>query len=220
MTKAKDQRSQSMKEQAYNMKKTKDSRTQRQSNLYKSKAARFKISRQEFEDHTFWEIVSLKYVCEHGSSESTGSPMRIRIIYWIRSELFGLMFNVMKRMMGGKSFYGLTNGKSKDEKRFQDIVTATTKVNSQASIVDMFPNLLWLVVGKLEKKYVAVQKRRDDLTQEWNDEFRADGLGDGEGKKTFLRVLLSLQDEDSEYYTNKEIKSLSHVIFPFLLHRI
>ncbi|GJS03765.1 hypothetical protein Tco_0320273 [Tanacetum coccineum] len=47
MTKAKDQRSQSMKEQAYNMIKTKDSRTQRQSNLNKSKEARFKILHQE-----------------------------------------------------------------------------------------------------------------------------------------------------------------------------
>nr|GEY67110.1 cytochrome P450 81E8-like [Tanacetum cinerariifolium] len=103
------------------------------------------------------------------------------------------------RMMGGKSFYGLVNGKSEDGKRFQDIVTATTKVNSQASIVDMFPNLLWLLAGKLEKKYAALQKRRDDFMQEWIDEFRADGLGDGEGQKTFLRVLLSLQDDDPEY---------------------
>nr|GEU31440.1 Gag-Pol polyprotein [Tanacetum cinerariifolium] len=72
MTKAKDQRSQSMKEQAYNIIKTKDSRTQRQSNLTKSKEARFKISPQEFEDHTLGEVVSLKYVYQHGSSESIG----------------------------------------------------------------------------------------------------------------------------------------------------
>nr|GEW23883.1 ribonuclease H-like domain-containing protein [Tanacetum cinerariifolium] len=51
----------------------KDSRTKRQSNPNKSKEARFKISPQEFEDHTLREIVSLKYVCEHRSSESAGS---------------------------------------------------------------------------------------------------------------------------------------------------
>ncbi|GJT72316.1 hypothetical protein Tco_1031602 [Tanacetum coccineum] len=62
-----------MKEHAYNIIKTNDSRTQRQSNLNKSKEARFKISPQEFKDHTLEEIVSLKYVCEHGSSESAGS---------------------------------------------------------------------------------------------------------------------------------------------------
>ncbi|GJU65692.1 hypothetical protein Tco_1247527 [Tanacetum coccineum] len=60
MTKAQDQRSHSKKEQAYNIIKTKDSRPQRQSNLNKFKEARFKISPQEFEDHTLGEIVSLK----------------------------------------------------------------------------------------------------------------------------------------------------------------
>ncbi|GKC88975.1 hypothetical protein Tco_1149624 [Tanacetum coccineum] len=73
MTKSQDQRSQSVKEQAYNMIKTEDSRTQQQSNLNKFKKARFKISPQEFKDHTLEEIVSLKYVFEHGSSESTGN---------------------------------------------------------------------------------------------------------------------------------------------------
>ncbi|GJW90415.1 hypothetical protein Tco_0167968 [Tanacetum coccineum] len=62
-----------MKEQAYNMIKTKDSRTQRQSNLNKFKEARFKIPPQEFEDHTLGETVSLKYVFEHGSLESVGN---------------------------------------------------------------------------------------------------------------------------------------------------
>ncbi|GJS77951.1 hypothetical protein Tco_0727832 [Tanacetum coccineum] len=45
-----------MKEQAYNIIKTKDSRTQRQSNLKKFKDARFKISPQEFKDLTLGEI--------------------------------------------------------------------------------------------------------------------------------------------------------------------
>nr|GEW10344.1 hypothetical protein [Tanacetum cinerariifolium] len=70
--KAKDQRSHIMKEQSYNIIKTKDSRAQRQSNLNKSKEARFKISPQEFEYHTLGEIVILKYVYEHGISESAG----------------------------------------------------------------------------------------------------------------------------------------------------
>ncbi|GKB68582.1 retrovirus-related pol polyprotein from transposon TNT 1-94 [Tanacetum coccineum] len=48
------------------------SRTQRQSNLNKSKETRFKISPQGFKDNTLGEIVNLKYVCEHGSSESSG----------------------------------------------------------------------------------------------------------------------------------------------------
>ncbi|GJR75562.1 hypothetical protein Tco_0087927 [Tanacetum coccineum] len=71
-----------MKEQAYNMIKTKDSRTQRQSNLNKFKEARFKISPKEFKDHTLGEIVSLKYVFEHGSSESAGN-LALGEIYFV-----------------------------------------------------------------------------------------------------------------------------------------
>ncbi|GKC29900.1 hypothetical protein Tco_1037194 [Tanacetum coccineum] len=73
MTKAKDQRSHSMKEKVYNIIKTKDLKTQRQSNLKKFKEAKFKISPQEFEDHTLGEIVSLKICFEHESSEFAGS---------------------------------------------------------------------------------------------------------------------------------------------------
>ncbi|GJW29053.1 hypothetical protein Tco_0045928 [Tanacetum coccineum] len=87
MTKAQDQRSQSMMEQAYNKDKDqdKDSRTQRQSNLNKFKEARFKISPQEFKDHTLGEIVSLKYFFEHGISESvrnlaSGEIVRLKIL--------------------------------------------------------------------------------------------------------------------------------------------
>ncbi|GJT20843.1 hypothetical protein Tco_0890780 [Tanacetum coccineum] len=49
-----------MKKQAYNIIKTKDSRTQRQSNLKKFKEARFKILPQEFEDHTLGKIEILE----------------------------------------------------------------------------------------------------------------------------------------------------------------
>ena len=71
----------------------------------------------------------------------------------LRSEFFGLMFNVMTRMMGGKSFYGLANGKSEDGKRFQDIVTATCKVMSEGGIVDMFACVGWLVAGGVGSGY-------------------------------------------------------------------
>ncbi|GJR58874.1 hypothetical protein Tco_1501036 [Tanacetum coccineum] len=81
-----------MKEQAYNIIKTKDSRTQRQSNLKKFKEARFKISPQEFEDHTSGEIVSLKYVYDYGSSESAGyllkeTSLRGRLLQKLVSQL-------------------------------------------------------------------------------------------------------------------------------------
>ncbi|GKF28778.1 hypothetical protein Tco_0095120 [Tanacetum coccineum] len=63
-TKSKDNdkgsRSKTTQHEGTSLQHNKDQRTQRQSNLKKFKEARFKISPQEFEDHTLGEIVSLK----------------------------------------------------------------------------------------------------------------------------------------------------------------
>ncbi|KAI3686775.1 hypothetical protein L1987_80462 [Smallanthus sonchifolius] len=131
----------------------------------------------------------------------------------LRSEFSGFMFNVMTRMMGGKRFYGNLDGGEVDEaKRFSDVIEDTEHVISEWKILDMLPNFRWFFAGKIEKAFAAVQKRRDDFMQKWIDEFRADGLGDGDGKKTFLQILLSLQDVDPEYYSDKMIRSLSQAL--------
>ncbi|XP_071692990.1 cytochrome P450 81Q32-like [Rutidosis leptorrhynchoides] len=130
----------------------------------------------------------------------------------LRSELFNFMFNVMTRMMGGKKYYGLKSGKLEEAKRFQDIIRDTEEANAKASVADMLPYLRWLVARKLKKRFASVQKRRDEFMQEWIDEFRTNGLVNGEGKKTFLSVMLSLQDADPEYYTNEVIKGLSQAL--------
>ncbi|XP_071702528.1 cytochrome P450 81Q32-like [Rutidosis leptorrhynchoides] len=130
----------------------------------------------------------------------------------LRTELFGFMFNVMTRMMGGKKYYGLESGKLEEAERFHDIVDDTNQVNCEAGLADMWPNLRWLVARKIEKRYGDVQKRRDEFMQEWIDEFRANGLVNGKGEKTLLQVLLDLQDADPEYYTDEVIKSLSQAL--------
>nr|XP_043606258.1 cytochrome P450 81Q32-like [Erigeron canadensis] len=130
----------------------------------------------------------------------------------LRSELFGFVFIVMTRMMGGKMHNGLGIEKSDIAKRFHDIVADTAQVNAQSGMADMLPIWRWFLGGRLEKRYTSVQKRRDDFMQEWINEIRADVLRNEEEKKTFLRVLLSLQDSDPEYYTDEMIKSLSQAL--------
>ncbi|KAI7745377.1 hypothetical protein M8C21_007505 [Ambrosia artemisiifolia] len=122
----------------------------------------------------------------------------------------------MTRMMGGKRYYGdLDGGEEEEAKRFSDVIEDTEDVISRSKILDMLPNFQWLFGRKLEKRFAFVQKKRDDFMQVWIDEFRADGLGDGDGegkKKTLLQILLSLQDADPEYYTDEMIKSLSQAL--------
>ncbi|KAM0036667.1 putative isoflavone 2'-hydroxylase [Helianthus debilis subsp. tardiflorus] len=133
----------------------------------------------------------------------------------LRLEFSRFKFNVMTSMMGGKRFYGdLDGGKVQEAKRFGDLLADTEHVTSESKMLDMLPNFRWLFAGKFEKSYAAVQKRRDDFMQVWIDEFRAGGLCGGEEKKkkTLLEILLSLQDADSEYYTDEMIKSLSQAL--------
>ncbi|GJU05644.1 hypothetical protein Tco_1122074 [Tanacetum coccineum] len=104
-----------MKKQAYNIIKTKDSRTQQQSNLNKYKEARFKISPQEFEDHIIGEIVSLKYVSEHGSSESAGYLLRESSLRGrLRSNLVYIMQQHSKGSSEGSSIIPEVLDKLKD----------------------------------------------------------------------------------------------------------
>ncbi|KAI3504837.1 hypothetical protein L1887_26573 [Cichorium endivia] len=131
----------------------------------------------------------------------------------LKSEIFCFMFNAMTRMMGGKRFYGLDIEKLEEAKRFRDVVDDTSRLKAQSSIADMFPVLRRFIAGKLEKRYAALQKRRDDFMQAWIDEIRApDDSVVPENEKTLLQVLLSLQDANPEYYTDKEIKSLSQTL--------
>ncbi|GJR06338.1 retrovirus-related pol polyprotein from transposon TNT 1-94 [Tanacetum coccineum] len=65
----------------------------------KSKEARFKISPKEFEDHTLGEIVSLKYVCEHRSSESKGYLHKETTL---RGRLLALKYQVKQGIMAFK----------------------------------------------------------------------------------------------------------------------
>nr|GEY08748.1 DNA helicase [Tanacetum cinerariifolium] len=110
MTMAQDQRSHSIKEQAYNIIKIKDSRTQRQSKINKYKKARFKISPHEFEDHTLREIDSLKYVYEYGSSESAGSLASRKIVGLKIKNTYVPIFKVRLYNVVGAREYELPTG--------------------------------------------------------------------------------------------------------------
>ncbi|GJS22778.1 hypothetical protein Tco_0451410 [Tanacetum coccineum] len=98
-----------MKEHVYNIINTKDLRTQRQSNLNKFMETRFKISPQKFEDHTLGEIVSLKYVCEHGSSSLASRKIRKKadvtlmcqsgLVTWFGQITLSLMVKVKTSVM-------------------------------------------------------------------------------------------------------------------------
>ncbi|KAK3016882.1 hypothetical protein RJ639_005897 [Escallonia herrerae] len=126
----------------------------------------------------------------------------------MKSVLFEMMLNVMMRMMAGKRYYG---ERAEETRRFRDLVTETFTVNGATNLADFLPVVRWMGVGGMEKRLVALQVKRDAFAQGLVDERRGRGGGgeEAEGRnKTMLEVLLGLQAEEPEYYTDEIIKGI------------
>ncbi|KAJ0818850.1 putative oxidoreductase [Helianthus annuus] len=134
------------------------------------------------------------------------------------SLLFSEMtMNMMMRMISGKRFFG-GNNEGEEGKRFKEIVKESFSVSGASNLGDYLPVLNWFGVNGLEKKMIALQRKRDLFIQGLVDHLRKGvmeaGNDDSSKKKkkkkkknTMIEVLLQLQEADPEYYTDKLIKS-------------
>lgn len=79
---------------------------------------------------------------------------------------------------------------------------------------DFLPILRWLGVGGFEKRLMATQKNRDVFVQELIEENRrrmGNDEAEGKKKKTMVEVLLTLQESEPEYYTDRMIRGIMKV---------
>ncbi|KAM0001083.1 putative cytochrome P450 [Helianthus debilis subsp. tardiflorus] len=127
------------------------------------------------------------------------------------SLLFSEMtMNMMMRMISGKRFLGGIEGE--EGKRFKEIVKESFSVSGASNLGDYLPVLNWFGVNGLEKKMIALQRKRDLFIQGLVDHLRKgvmEQVGNDDSskkKKTMIEVLLQLQEADPEYYTDKLIK--------------
>lgn len=122
------------------------------------------------------------------------------------------MFNVLTRMIAGKRYYGEKAEKSEEAKRFQAIVIETARLAAETDLGDFMPILRWFLFNGLEKRFVALCKRRDEFMQELIEEFRRTGGGcsssSGRWDKTMIEILLHLHETEPEYYKDEDIRSL------------
>ncbi|EOY15780.1 hypothetical protein QUC31_000710 [Theobroma cacao] len=130
----------------------------------------------------------------------------------LRRAFFELTFNVMMRMIAGKRYYGCENVEDMEEaRRFREIQVEALELSSATNIGDFLP---WLKSRKLERKLMECGKKRDkfmqDLIEQHRRKMRSDP--DGERKKTMIEILLSLQESESEYYTDEIIRGLMLIL--------
>ncbi|XVE70160.1 hypothetical protein DITRI_Ditri10aG0049800 [Diplodiscus trichospermus] len=130
-----------------------------------------------------------------------------------KGAFFELTFNVMMRMIAGKRYYGCENMEDMEEaRRFREIQVESLELSSTTNLGDFLP---WLKSRKLEMRLMECGKKRDKFMQDLIEQHRGKMKSDpnGERKKTMIEILLSLQESESEYYTDEIIRGLMLMMF-------
>ncbi|XP_065874816.1 cytochrome P450 81Q32-like [Euphorbia lathyris] len=120
----------------------------------------------------------------------------------IKSKFQNLTYNIMVRMISGKSY----NGDEKEAEHFRELLKEAVAYGGTSNPRDMLGFLNWIDGGRYEKKVINLAKRFDDVYQRFIDEVRnKDG-------NTMIHHLLSLQQDEPEYYTDQIIKGLIQIM--------
>lgn len=127
-------------------------------------------------------------------------------------------------MMAGKRYFGddVAAGVAEEAERFREMMAETVRVGGGVNALDVLPVLKWLAFGAAERKFIALQEKRDrfmqDLIEENKRKMGIDHANDRR-MKTMVEVLLSLQDQsDAQFYKDETIKSLMLVRDQFLFN--
>ncbi|XP_012068267.2 cytochrome P450 81Q32 [Jatropha curcas] len=131
----------------------------------------------------------------------------------MKSMFFELSLNVMMRMIAGKRYYGDNTKELDEERRFKEIVTETFQLSGATNIGDFIPVLNWIGLNKIKKRLEALQRKRDRFMQDLIEEHKRQRCLDKEWKsKTMIDVLLRLQEDEPEYYTDEIIRGMMQVL--------
>ncbi|WCJ31328.1 Cytochrome P450 81Q32 [Euphorbia peplus] len=127
------------------------------------------------------------------------------------SRFQNLSYNIMVRMISGKSYYGDEISNEKEAQYFRELLKEALSHGGTSNPRDLLPFLNWIDGGRYEKKIINIAKRLDDVYQRLIDEIR-NKEGNSESKNTMIHHLLSLQEVEPEYYTDQIIKGLIQVM--------
>ncbi|RID77217.1 hypothetical protein BRARA_A00145 [Brassica rapa] len=116
--------------------------------------------------------------------------------------LSDLTFNNIVRMVTGKRYYGDEVHNEEEANLFKKLVADVNDCSGARHPGDYLP-FLKIFGGSFEKKVKAVGEAMDDILQRLLDECRRDKDGN-----TMVNHLLTLQQQEPEYYTDVTIKGL------------
>ncbi|KAG6416941.1 hypothetical protein SASPL_124382 [Salvia splendens] len=98
---------------------------------------------------------------------------------------------------------------------FREIVAEMAAATVEANVVDFVPFLGWFGFGGVEGKMRLVQEKRERFMEKFIGKH---GGGCGGGERNLIGILLDLQREETEYYTDEMIRNFLLVIIQGATH--
>lgn len=130
----------------------------------------------------------------------------------MKSRCSELSFNIVMRMVTGKRYFGheLEGRIVEEAKRFREIIREIFEVSGASNPGDFMPILRWIGYQNIEKNMLALRDKVDVFMQGLVDERRLKRNSDDvqNTSETMVDRMLSLQDSDSELYSDKIIKGM------------
>ncbi|KAF5752861.1 cytochrome P450 81E8-like [Tripterygium wilfordii] len=115
------------------------------------------------------------------------------------------------REVAGKRYHGDEVESEEEARRFRELLAKMVSISGVSNKGDFLPILNWIDGGKFEKKVKSIAENMDSFLQELVDEQRSK-RENSESMNTMIGHLLSLQEEQPQYYTDQIIKGLVMVI--------
>ncbi|CAO2825792.1 unnamed protein product [Amaranthus hypochondriacus] len=136
----------------------------------------------------------------------------------LKSAIFGLSLDNMMRMLMGKSNYEETSEGNEATRRFQQFVEGSFRVGGANNLEDFLPFLkIFRFFGvspeNFMKKLTKEKKKFMDGLMKEHKQLEKEGKLLDSRKRAMISVLLSLQKEDPQYYSNEMISSLILALF-------
>ncbi|XP_038723277.1 cytochrome P450 81E8-like [Tripterygium wilfordii] len=126
----------------------------------------------------------------------------------LRTLFSNLTYNIIMREVAGKRYDGdEVESQEEESRRFRELVATIVSLGGVSNKEDFLPILNLINGGKFEKKVKGLAKTMDSLLQGLIDEHRSKRES-SESMNTMIGHLLSLQEEQPEYYTDRIVKGL------------
>lgn len=147
----------------------------------------------------------VKDLCQRSSPGSAKVEMK--------SRLSELSFNIIMRMVTGKRYFGAEVKNNEQATHFRDIIRELFKLSGASNPGDFLPILQWIDFQQIEKKMLKLQKNMDEVLQSLIDDCRNKSREsqtelEMAGRNTIIDSMLSMQEEEPEYYTDEIIKGI------------